>query len=77
MIAIGAAGAEHVRPWNSRMSASRQPEAAASRSSRKRSDDEERRARERALECGLEETFPASDPVAILQPSPPAGRERH
>jgi len=50
---------------------------AASRSRSKHSDDERRRARECALERGLEETFPASDPVAILQPSVAAGRNQH
>jgi len=40
--------------------------------SRDQLEDEKRRERERALERGLEETFPASDPVAVLQPSPPA-----
>jgi hypothetical protein len=25
---------------------------------------------ERALEIGLEDTFPASDPVAVIQPAP-------
>jgi len=28
--------------------------------------------RERALEIGLEDTFPASDPVAVIEPGPPA-----
>jgi hypothetical protein len=31
----------------------------------------ERRRLERALEIGLEDTFPASDPVAVVQPGPP------
>jgi hypothetical protein len=39
-----------------------------------RRSDEKRRGQEWALERGLEETFPASDPVAILQPSIAAGR---
>jgi hypothetical protein len=37
-------------------------------------DDEatvERTRLEKALEIGLEDTFPASDPVAVLQPGPP------
>jgi hypothetical protein len=35
-------------------------------------DDERIAARfERALEIGLKDTFPASDPVAVLQPGPP------
>lgn len=33
-------------------------------------DDEVRRRLERALEEGLEETFPASDPVAVTEPAP-------
>jgi hypothetical protein len=60
------------------MNAGPQPEASGSpRSSRRRIDEEQRRRRERALECGLEETFPASDPVAILQPSVATGRGEH
>ncbi len=33
---------------------------------------------ERALEEGLEETFPASDPVAVTEPAPehPAGKRK-
>jgi hypothetical protein len=56
------------------MNALPQPEASVSR----RSDDarikDEKRRREWALERGLQETFPASDPVAILQPSVATGR---
>ena len=48
-------------------SASRRPDDA-------RMKDEKRRRREWALERGLQETFPASDPVAILQPSVATGR---
>jgi hypothetical protein len=29
-----------------------------------------------ALERGLEETFPASDPVSVVQP-PPSARDKH
>jgi hypothetical protein len=32
--------------------------------------DEEKRALEDALEEGLEETFPGSDPVSVTQPAP-------
>jgi hypothetical protein len=48
--------------------------------------DRERKRRERAekrkkaldetLERGLEDTFPASDPVAVTQP-PPSARDKH
>ena len=31
---------------------------------------------EEALERGLEETFPASDPVSVVQP-PPSARDKH
>jgi hypothetical protein len=51
------------------MNAVEQFKASARRSEDRRMADEKRRAREWALERGLEETFPASDPVAILQPS--------
>jgi hypothetical protein len=30
----------------------------------------EQQSRERALEIGLEDTFPASDPVAVIEPGP-------
>jgi hypothetical protein len=36
--------------------------------------DEERDRLEKALEEGLQETFPASDAVSVVQPSPPARR---
>jgi hypothetical protein len=35
-------------------------------------DNEERRRREMALDDALENTFPASDPISIEQPVPPA-----
>jgi len=35
---------------------------------RRRAEAERRRAQEEALELGLENTFPASDPVAVVQP---------
>jgi|GEM_PF-4682743 len=56
------------------------PQAAASASRRfddARIDNEKRRGREWALERGLEETFPASDPVAVLQPSVATGCGEH
>ena len=63
------------------MNALPQPEASASRrpgdarmKDENRMKDEKRRRREWALECGLQETFPASDPIAILQPSVATGR---
>jgi hypothetical protein len=59
------------------MRAVSQSEIFASRRSRERIEDEKRRGREWALERGLEETFPASDPVAVLQPSLVCGRGRH
>ena len=34
------------------------------------SSQDERGRLERALEIGLEDTFPASDPVAVIQPAP-------
>jgi len=35
--------------------------------------DAEKRRLEQALEEGLEETFPASDPVSVTQPAPTKG----
>jgi hypothetical protein len=37
-----------------------------------RDDDAERTRLEKALEIGLEDTFPASDAVAAVQPTPTA-----
>jgi hypothetical protein len=54
-------------------SASRRPDAARMKDENRTKD--EKRRREWALERGLRETFPASDPVAILQPSVATGRE--
>jgi hypothetical protein len=34
-------------------------------------EQQERQRREKELEEGLEETFPASDPVAVVQPGAP------
>ncbi|NOJ42283.1 hypothetical protein [Bradyrhizobium australiense] len=39
-------------------------------------DHEEKRRLDDALEEGLEETFPASDPVNVTQPAPSKG-DRH
>ena len=39
----------------------------------KEAEDSERRQLEQALEEGLEETFPASDPVNVAQPAPTKG----
>ena len=35
-----------------------------------KSDDDRRLRLEKALEEGLQETFPASDPVAVIEPAP-------
>jgi hypothetical protein len=37
---------------------------------RRERKDEEKRLEERSLEQGLEDTFPASDPVSVTQPPP-------
>jgi hypothetical protein len=50
----------------------------AERERQRKSDrDEERRRRlERSLEQGLEDTFPASDPINVTQPPPTVGDKR-
>ncbi len=50
----------------------------AKQSRRKRREDGERQNEklDDALERGLEETFPASDPVSVVQP-PPSARDKH
>jgi hypothetical protein len=40
---------------------------------RKKAGEAEKRRLEEALEEGLEETFPASDPVNVIQPPPTKG----
>ena len=40
---------------------------------RKKAGEAEKRRLEEALEEGLEETFPASDPVNVTQPAPSKG----
>ena len=42
----------------------------------KNAEDSEKRRLDAALEEGLEETFPASDPVNVTQP-PPSKQDRH
>jgi hypothetical protein len=42
----------------------------APRSKPEKADNGEKRRLDQALEEGLEETFPGSDPVSIVQPSP-------
>jgi len=39
----------------------------------KAADDAEKRRLDQALEEGLEETFPGSDPVNVIQPAPSKG----
>jgi hypothetical protein len=44
-----------------------------SRARPKAADDAEKRKLDEALEEGLEETFPGSDPVNVIQPPPSKG----
>ena len=44
-----------------------------SKSTRKPRESAEKRRLDEALEEGLEETFPASDPVNVTQPAPSKG----
>jgi hypothetical protein len=39
-------------------------------------DEAQRRRLERSLEQGLEDSFPASDPISVVQPPPTAGDRR-
>ena len=48
----------------------------APRSNPKVAEDAEKRRLEQALEEGLEETFPGSDPVNVTQP-PPSKADNH
>ena len=47
-----------------------------SKPARKHQDSAEKRRLDEALEEGLEETFPGSDPVSVTQPAPSKG-DRH
>jgi hypothetical protein len=42
----------------------------------RRQDEKKNKNLDEALERGLEETFPASDPVSVVQP-PPSSRDKH
>jgi hypothetical protein len=42
----------------------------------RRPDEEKNKNLDEALEHGLEETFPASDPVSVVQP-PPSPHDKH
>ncbi len=46
------------------------------RSKGDKADSEEKRRLDDALEEGLEETFPGSDPVSVTQPAPSQGDQR-
>ena len=47
-----------------------------SKPARKHQDSAEKRRLDEALEEGLEETFPGSDPVNVIQPPPSKGDHR-
>jgi hypothetical protein len=51
-------------------------EASMTRSAKAKAGEGERRALEQSLDEGLEETFPASDPVSVTQP-PPTREDKH
>ena len=46
------------------------------RSKGDKADSQEKRRLDDALEEGLEETFPGSDPVSVTQPAPSQGDQR-
>ena len=55
----------------------RTKDAGKNRSGKQRENGERQNERlDDALERGLEETFPASDPVSVVQP-PPSARDKH
>lgn len=64
-----------VSPHSSRRE-HRQSEDASDRESRKREDAERKKSLDEALDSGLEDSFPGSDPVAVTQP-PPSARDKH
>jgi hypothetical protein len=43
---------------------------------RQRAEAERKKTLDEALDAGLEDTFPGSDPVAVTQP-PPSARDKH
>jgi hypothetical protein len=43
---------------------------------RRRAEAERKKTLDEALDVGLEDTFPGSDPVAVTQP-PPSARDKH
>jgi hypothetical protein len=62
-----------------RLASSRREDAAFEddweRGARKRIEAERKKTLDEALDCGLEDTFPGSDPVAVTQP-PPSARDK-
>lgn len=55
----------------------RSPQGDRDEAERNRESDAERRKRlDKALDWGLEDTFPGSDPVSIIQPAPGARDKR-
>ncbi|HET7679754.1 MAG TPA: hypothetical protein VFK79_06420 [Xanthobacteraceae bacterium] len=60
-----------VHPGRSRAGKTRGGEADVKKPpAQKRLDDKDRDAKEKALDQGLEESFPGSDPVNVTQPAP-------
>jgi hypothetical protein len=43
---------------------------------RRNREIERRKTLDEALDCGLQDSFPGSDPVAVTQP-PPSARDKH
>jgi hypothetical protein len=58
------------RPQNRRADGQQEGTMAKSGSESKQAKDAEKRRLDEALEEGLEETFPGSDPVNVTQPAP-------
>jgi hypothetical protein len=53
------------------------PDTVAERDRERRDRDEANKRRlERSLEQGLEDSFPASDPISVVQPPPTVGDRR-
>lgn len=48
----------------------------SSERARRGQEIERKKTLDEALDCGLEDSFPGSDPVAVTQP-PPSARDKH
>ena len=72
---VSSRNVERQAPMSAQPRRKRNPQPTRTRRPAKRDKRADRSARERALDRALEDTFPASDPVAASEPAPDADRD--